>query len=62
MLNAERVEKRKAAIFLDAISAATKGLDKTWFDAFAKSSEEAEAMYNIHKAKAQRDQAMSGGM
>lgn len=60
MLNHERVAKHQAAILLDAIAAAIKGVDKSWFEAFAKSTEEAEAMYNLHVARQQRDQAMAG--
>jgi hypothetical protein len=60
ILNTDRVTKRQAAIFLEALVAATEGLDKSWFAAFAENEEEAAAEFALHQARKQRDAAMKG--
>lgn len=58
-LHQDRVEMRRAAYTIMALSAAFGEIGKPWFDALSKTDEEATAMFNRHQAMEKAKQESS---
>lgn len=62
VLNQSRVDKQRAVIFLEAITAALgPSLDKSLFDAKAPTEEIAEVEFNRYRARQAVEQALRSG-
>lgn len=61
VLNQERVQRRRAIVIIEAISAAlSPALDKAFFDASADTPEKADVDFERYKARRQIEQSLSG--
>lgn len=64
ILNAERIEKRRAFTFLTALNMAlgNSKFDEDWFKALSPTDEDATAAYNLHEAHQNIANSMKGGI